>query len=82
MRLDAPRAAVAAQRLGSGIPLLARQGPPAAHARGTHPEPLPHLPVAGARRHRRQHTAANTRSLTSSDNALDTPTGLLTQQAC
>jgi hypothetical protein len=54
-RLDAARAAVAAQRAGQDLAALALQGPPAADAGGTDAEPLRRLPMGRALGDRRQN---------------------------
>jgi hypothetical protein len=54
-RLDAARAAVAAQRAGQDVAALALQGPPAADAGGADAEPLRRLPVGRALGDRRQN---------------------------
>ena len=58
MRLDVPRALVAAHLFGTGAALLALQRPPAAHAGCAAPEALAHLPVAQPRRDGGQNTNA------------------------
>ena len=55
LRLNPPRAAVAAQSTRSCMALLTRQSTPAAHARSTHPKALARLSMTGTRSHHPQH---------------------------
>lgn len=72
MRLDAPRATLAAHSPRAGIALQPRPPAPAADARRTHTEP-----AAAARWLNPAATAATTRTRRSRESALDMSTGLL-----